>query len=393
MNRNLIIAHGGGPTAVINSSLYGVIKAAEKSSEIDRIIGAAHGVEGILSEHFIDLSAAPRREIDLLPQTPASAIGSCRRKLTEEDYPIILDVFKKHDIRYFICNGGNDSMDTCNKVSKMAKEAGYELSVMGIPKTIDNDLAHTDHSPGFGSAARFYISAVRDMWAEVKALPLFVTFFETMGRNAGWLAASTSLAKQNGRSCAQLIYLPEIPFDKHRFISDIQAQLKKGRELLVVVSEGISNPDGTMLAATGFVDGFGHRTPGGAAQAMARILTEETGIWARGERPGLMGRASQILQSPVDRDEAIACGEYAVNALLDGKSGYMVSLVRKSNSPYICELGLTPLSDVANVERKFPMEWITPDKTGISPEFEEYLKPLIGGEFPDYTDFDTYYRL
>ena len=392
MRKNLIIAHGGGPTAVINASLYGVIKEAEKVNSIERVYGAVHGIEGVLNEHFIDLTNADADNIDMLTYTPASAIGSCRRKLTEEDYPVVMDIFKRHNIGYFIYNGGNDSMDTCDKVNRVAREAGMKLYTFGIPKTIDNDLAHTDHCPGFGSAARFVASVTRDLWCEVKALPIYVTILETMGRNAGWLAAAASLAKINDRPCAQLIYLPETAFDKDRFFSDVSNRLSRQKELLIVVSEGLAYPDGKLLADTGFVDGFGHPVPGGTAQAMARMLLDDMNIKTRAERPGLIGRALSLLQSTVDRDEAIACGRYAVKAMAEGKTDRMVSIVRQSNDPYAYSLEDVPLSAVANHEKTFPLEWITENKAGITKEFEEYCKPLIGEDFPAYSDFDSYYK-
>jgi 6-phosphofructokinase len=219
---NLLIAQGGGPTAVINASLQGVIEEAKRYSCIQRIYGAIYGVEGVLKEQFVDLGKEPEWKIRGLQNTPASALGSCRKKLTDADMPKILETFKKYDIRYFLYNGGNDSMDTCNKIFKLAKKAGYEMRVLGIPKTIDNDLAHTDHSPGFGSAARYAAVSVLEVWKDIESLPIHVCVMELMGRNAGWLTASSVLAKKNENCGPHLVYLPERPFNEDDFLEDVK---------------------------------------------------------------------------------------------------------------------------------------------------------------------------
>lgn len=387
MNRNLIIAHGGGPTAVINASLYGVITEAKKHQCFKKVLGAVHGIEGVLKEQFIDFTTVSQQQIDILPQTPSSAIGSCRHKLTEKDYPIILDILQKHKVGYFIYNGGNDSMDTCEKIARAAKEAGYDLITAGIPKTIDNDLGFTDHCPGYGSAARFLAANVRDLCCEERALPIYPMIIETMGRNAGWLTAAASLAKINGRPCADLIYLPEYVFDKESFLSDMERCLMKSTALIAVVSEGLADESGKPVADTGFVDGFGHSVPGGTAQALAGMVYEKLGVKARYEKLGLVGRASMIWQSPVDRIEAIAAGQQAVRTLTDGNSGYMISIRRVSDEPYRCTFELVPLADVANYEKKFPAEWINQAHNGISEDFTQYCRPLLGEEFVPYADF------
>ena len=392
MKNNIIIAHGGGPTAVINASLYGAVTEARKHGCFGTVYGAIHGIEGVLNEQFIDLSKAEENQIQMLPYTPSSAIGSCRRKLTDEDYPVILEILDRHDIGYFIYNGGNDSMDTCHKMEQIAKKFNYPLQVAGIPKTIDNDLGYTDHCPGFGSAARFVTHFAHDLWMEVKALPVYVTIMETMGRNAGWLAATASLARINDEPCAKLIYLPEVPIDEDKFCADVENQLSRRKELLIVVSEGIVDKNGKVLADTGFVDGFGHSVPGGTAQALTKILLNKLGVKARAERPGLTGRALRVLQSDVDREEAIACGKRAVEMLVEGETGYMVTLERLSNDPYRFGLGKAPLEAVANLEKKFPLEWITQNGTGIAQEFIDYCKPLAGEMPPECTYFDTFVK-
>lgn len=387
MNKNLIVAHGGGPTAVINASLYGVVEETKRHSCFGKILGAVHGIEGVLNEQFIDFSKVDQGQIDLLPHTPSSAIGSCRRKLTEEDYPAILKILKKYEVGYFIYNGGNDSMDTCEKISRMAKESGYELMVAGVPKTIDNDLGYTDHCPGYGSAARFVAANVRDLRCEERALPIYPMIVETMGRNAGWLTAAASLAEIQGRPCADLIYLPEYAFDENGFLDDMEACLRKSSSVIAVVCEGLADKNGKPVADTGFVDGFGHSVPGGTAQALAKLVLDQLGVQARYEKFGLVGRASDVWQSGVDREEAIGVARHAVKILAEGKSGYMVSIKRVSNAPYISEYDMVPLVDVANYEKKFPLEWINNRHNGIKREFIEYCRPLIGDDFMDYADF------
>jgi 6-phosphofructokinase 1 len=383
MNGNLLIAHGGGPTAVINASLKGVIDEAKKHPVIKGIYGACEGIEGVLQEDFIDLAQEPDSKIDLLPITPSSALGSCRRKLTADDYPRLLEIFKKYNIRYFFYNGGNDSMDTCHKVSIMAGE--YEIRVIGIPKTIDNDLVLTDHSPGFGSAARYVAVTTSEMAHEAAGLPIFVFVLEVMGRNAGWLAASASLAKRSEVYGPHLIYLPERPFNKQEFLEDVRMWHEQVKGVLVVASEGLVDAHGNSIADSGLVDGFGHKIPGGVGQTLSNLVINELGIKSRHEKPGLVGRASIALQSRVDREEAIQVGAYAVKSAVQGKSGYMVSIKRISNRPYRSELALVSLEQVSNLEKKFPAEWINVRGNGINPEFADYCLPLLGDPLPAYS--------
>lgn len=384
MEENLLVAHGGGPTAVINASLYGVIEEAKKYPQIKGIYGARFGIEGVLNEDFIDLRKQEQSQIDGLPFTPASAIGSCRRKLIEADYPRILEVLKKYNIRYFFYNGGNDSMDTCNKVASIAGD--YDIKVIGIPKTIDNDLAFTDHCPGFGSAARYVAISSMDLAKEAQALPIHVLVLEVMGRNAGWLAAAAALARQSEEFGPHLIYLPERPFIKEEFLEDVEKWHSKVKGVLVVVSEGLVDSDGNPIADTGIVDGFGHKVPGGVAQALSNMIIKDLGIKSRAEKPGLLGRACISMQSDADREEAIGVGSFAVKSAIEGKSGYMVSIKRVSNSPYKWDYELVPLDKVANVEHKFPLEWINERGNGIKDEFKDYCMPLIGASLPKYTN-------
>ncbi len=382
MGNNILIAHGGGPTAVINCSLQGVIEAARASGQVDRIYAARFGAEGILKGDLIDLTDVPAETVSRLRDTPASAIGSCRRKLGEKDYPTVLETLKKFDIDCFFYNGGNDSMDTCHKVHVLAQREGLDLRVIGIPKTMDNDLELTDHCPGFGSAARYAALSACELALDASGLPIHVVVLELMGRNAGWVTAASALAARL-TDCAVLTYLPEVPVDEDKMLSDIAAAYAKGKGLLVTVSEGICGLDGKPLADTGIVDGFGHTVPGGAAQHISDAIMQKLGLKSRAEKPGLLGRASIPYVSPVDREEAYAVGAHAVQAALAGESGCMVAINAERTPEYRSSLSLVPLSGVANAEKKFPPEWIV-DGNRIADAFFDYALPLMGGDLPQY---------
>ena len=382
MGKNILVAHGGGPTAVINCSLQGVVEAARASGQVDKIYAARFGAEGILAGDLIDLTDVPAETISRLRDTPASAIGSCRRKLGDADYPTVLETLRKFDIDCFFYNGGNDSMDTCNKVDELARKEGLDLRVIGIPKTMDNDLEVTDHCPGFGSAARYAAQSAAELALDASGLPIHVVVLELMGRNAGWVTAAGAMAARL-TDCEVLTYLPELPVDEDRMLADIEARWAKGRGLLVVVSEGIRDLSGKPLADTGIVDGFGHVIPGGTAQHVADAILQNLHIKSRAEKPGLLGRASIPYASPVDREEAYAVGAYAVSAALDGESGSMVAIRARRALSYAAELFLTPLEKVANAEKKFPLEWIE-EGNRISDAFFDYARPLMGEEFPQY---------
>ncbi|MCK5174154.1 MAG: 6-phosphofructokinase [Planctomycetes bacterium] len=380
MKQNLVIAQGGGPTAVINASLAGVVAEAKESGEIDRIYAAHHGIEGLMKEDFIDCSDLSGSDIERLKNTPSSAPGSCRYKVSENDHGRIIEVLKKHNIGYFLYNGGNDSMDTCNKVSIIAKE----IVVIGVPKTIDNDLALTDHCPGFGSAARYAAVTTLELGLDVRALPIHAVVIEIMGRNAGWLVAATALARTGGFKAPHLIYFPERTFDKDSFVSDVKAaQAEYGTGIVIAVSEGITDKDGKPVADSGIVDGFGHVIPGGTGQALSTILLQN-GIKSRSEKPGLVGRASKLLVSECDREEAFTAGRESVRAAVSGKSGSMVGYKRISSEPYSIEYELIDLAKVANVEKKLPDNFINAAGNDVTDAFIEYCKPLIGDPIPDY---------
>ncbi len=382
MGKNILVAHGGGPTAVINCSLQGVVEAARASGKVDKIYAARFGAEGILKGDLIDLTDVSAETITRLGHTPASAIGSCRRKLTDEDYPTVLETLKKFNIDCFFYNGGNDSMDTCHKVNEMAKREGLDLRVIGIPKTMDNDLDITDHCPGFGSAARYAALSAAELALDASGLPIHVVVLELMGRNAGWVTAASAMAKRL-TDCEVLTYLPEVPVDEGQMLADIEKGYAKGKGLLVTVSEGICGPDGKPLADTGIVDGFGHKIPGGTAQHVTDQIIQRLGLKSRAEKPGLLGRASIPYVSSVDRAEAYAVGRHAMNAALRDESGYMVSIEAVRGPEYSSSMALVPLAKVANVEKKFPLEWIV-DGNGIADAFFDYALPLMGGDFPEY---------
>ena len=385
MKKNLLIAHGGGPTAVINASLYGVIEEAKKYEEIGCIYGAVGGSTGILEENFIDLKEASQEMIERLPKTPASALGTSRFPLYEKEYEKMLEVFKKHNIGYVLFNGGNGSMDTCGHIHRIAHKEG--ISVIGIPKTVDNDLGIIDHSPGFGSAARYIAASVKEAGEDVKSLPIHVCIIEAMGRNAGWITAASALARQEKGDAPHLIYLPERPFNEKEFLEDVKALHEKQGGVVVVVSEGLKNEQGEPIVepifkterATYYGDVSAH---------LANLVIKKLGIKARSEKPGILGRASIAMQSQVDVNEAIEMGKEAVRAALRGQSGYMVGVKRIRDEPYICENIIVPIDEVMMHERTMPEEYINPRGNNVTEEFVKWCKPLIGEPLQEFTRFN-----
>ena len=383
MAGNMLIAHGGGPTPVINSSLQGVIEEAKEHTTIKKIYGARFGVEGILRDDLLNLSLLPDDVLAKLEYTPASALGSCRRKLSKDDYPKILECFKKNDIRYFFYNGGNDSMDTCYQINDLAIKSNYELNVIGIPKTIDNDLAETDHSPGYCSAARYAAISALELSMDAASLPIHVVVLELMGRNAGWITASSVMFKK-AMPCEHLVYLPEHPLIKTRFLEQVQAAWDKKRGLLITVSEGVKDENGIAYGDTGLRDGFGHVIAGGAAQSLADIIIRELKIRARSEKPGLLGRVSMAYISPLDQMEARIAGIFAVKSATEGKSGYMVAIEAERNPLYKSKMTLVPLEKVANVEKKIPVHWFKGEGQDLTEDFTAYCLPLLDIPMPEY---------
>ncbi len=386
-----IIGQSGGPTSVINASARGVIETALKEENITQVLAAENGILGILEDRLFDCGLEDPKELECLSGTPSSSLGSCRYKLKdsdvdETDYKRILEIFKKYNIRYFFYNGGNDSMDTCNKVSKYMQKVGYECRVMGVPKTIDNDLAGTDHCPGFGSAAKYIATSIAEASLDAKVYgsggPIVV--FEIMGRNAGWLAASSALANLIGEG-PDLIYLPEVPFDMDQFLADVDRVRKEKGGCIVAVSEGIQDKDGVFISEYGSdlaktVDAFGHSQMGGLASTLANRIKEHTGAKVRGIEFSLLQRSGAHCASGVDLDEAYRVGEAAVKAAVNGETDKMIALKRADSAEYHCDCVAVPLSEAANAERKVPLEWMNAEHNGLNEKFYEYALPLIQGE-------------
>lgn len=382
----LVMAQSGGPTAVINSSICGVIQEAVRQDAFDGVYGAVNGIMGILHENLLDLQKESPRTVELLRHTPSSALGSCRRKLDATDLERVLEVFKAHDIRYFFYNGGNDSMDTAQKISQMAQESGYDMHVLGIPKTVDNDLVKTDHCPGFGSVARWLAIAMRDAGRDTEAIAntsTAIKIIEAMGRDSGWIAGATALARERPDDAPQLIYLPEVPFDLDGFLDDVQRVYDRLGYVLITVSEGIRDKDGTLIAKSSSVDAFGHAQLGGVGDYLARVIMDTLGIKARADKPGTIQRVSMLGASRSDLEEAYLVGQMAVHYALEGQSGSMVALVRESDQPYSCTTGLVPLEQVANAKKVVPGEYIAPEGNFVSEPFIRYVSPLAGQLLPD----------
>ena len=387
---NAIVAQSGGPTAVINSSACGVIQQALKSDLITGVYGAYNGILGVLQEEIFDIGAESAGTIELMKTTPSAAIGSCRyklKKLEEDrtDFERVLEVFKAHNIRYFFYAGGNDSMDTAAKIKKLSEELGYEMIVMGVPKTIDNDLACTDHCPGYGSVGKFIAASAMEAGRDTESLWTFDTcaVMETMGRNAGWIAAAAALARRSPEDAPHLIYVPEARFTREQFVEDVKRVHSEFGRCFIVASEGMAWEDGTYVAEDKSAlakDSFGHAQLGGVAQVLKKIIEDELGLKTRWMMQGLTQRNAMHFASLTDRDEAYMSGAEAVRQALSGTSGKMVSLERVSNSPYRCETGLAQLEDVANGEKKLPREWLNEAGNMPNEKFIEFARPLIEGE-------------
>lgn len=376
-----VVAHGGGPTPVINASLAGVIEEARL--HIGRLYGARYGVEGLVADSFINLLDQPADLVEQVALAPGSALGSCRMTVTPEHYERILDVFRKRDVRWFFYNGGNGSMYLAQQVGLAAKAAGYELQAIGIPKTIDNDIAETDHTPGYASCARFFAHAVRDIGADLRALRGRVTFVETLGRNAGWIVAATALARCAEDDAPQLVYLPERPISEDQLCADVERVFKRLGWAVVAVCEGQMNEKGQPFGADQLPpDGFARTLSGNLAHTLAQLVQRRTGIRTRSEKPGLLGRSSVAYVTAMDRDEARLCGQAAVRAAVAGESGKMVTLLREPGTGYRVTTGLAPLEKVAYDERLLPASWIAPAGNDVAAEFLDWVRPLTGPVAP-----------
>ncbi len=383
-----VFAQSGGPTSVINSSAAGVFMEALKQDNITEVYGAIHGIRGVLDENFYDISKEDLKELELLKYTPSSALGSVRYKLKDftvdaTDYERILEVFKKYNVRYFFYNGGNDSMDTCNKISKFMKNSGWDCNVIGVPKTIDNDLYGTDHCPGYASAAKYVATTMSELALDAKVYDTgMCCIVEAMGRNAGWITASAALSNINSHS-VDLIYLPEVPFDMDKFVDDVKGVLEKNNnQCIVVVSEGIKFADGKYVGEfqTSTTDLFGHAQLGGVCGLLAGVIKQRIGIKTRAIEFSLMQRCGAHLASRVDVEEACQAGREAVKAAVSGDTDKMVVYERVDGDEYKINYKLMPLELAANTEKAFPIEWIINDGTGVSKEFIDYCLPLIQGD-------------
>jgi 6-phosphofructokinase 1 len=389
---NLLVAQSGGPTAVINSSIAGVISEAGRHECIEEIYGGMNGVYGILQENLIDIGEENTKSIQSLKHTPAAALGTCRYKINfktdaeqaEKDMNRLFEVIEAHNIRYFFYAGGNDSQDTTNKVHLEAAKRGYDIRAIGVPKTIDNDLPHTDHTPGYGSVIKYNATTVMEVGADLRSQATdegSCCIIEVMGRSAGWIAAGTVLAKEREDDPPHIILLPEIPFNETKFLVKAMDTVTKNGYCVVVVGEGLKDTEGNEIGADKTkLDAFGHPVLAGAAERLAEIVEPALNLKTRTVKLGYAQRAAAHYASQTDVDEAFACGEAAVRAAIEGQSGFMVKLVRESDEPYKWSTGLQPLEDIANQEAFIPRDWISEDGWLPNEKFEKYARPLIQGE-------------
>lgn len=402
MKGNVLVGQSGGPTTVINASLAGVLSAAFNSEKIGQVYGMINGIQGLMDDQLIDLTKefkGNEKKLEQLRITPSMYLGSCRYKLKDpnedsSDMERVFELLEKYNINYFLYIGGNDSMDTVNKVSRYAKEKGIDIQVIGIPKTIDNDLMEIDHTPGFGSAAKYIATSILEMSHDTYIYYMqSVMIVEIMGRNAGWLTAASVLARNSYNEAPHLIYLPESNFSCKQFIEDIKEELKHRKQVIVAVSEGIHDENGEYISAKSTkTDQFGHVMLSGNGKYLESLVQQEIGCKVRSVELNVLQRCAAHISSATDVSEAFHLGEKAVDAVLNGRTEEMTSLRRISNTPYRVEYTTVPVSQVANKEKKIPTEWINEAGNDVKPELIEYLKPLIEGELkveykegiPDY---------
>ena len=387
-SQNAIYAQSGGVTSVINATASAVIEAARKSKKINKLYAGKDGIIGILNEELIDTSLENFSDIKKLMHTPGGAFGSCRHKLkdinqSKREYERLIDVFKAHNIGYFFYNGGGDSQDTSNKIAQYTKDAGFPVTCIGIPKTIDNDLPYTDNCPGFGSVAKYIATSTKEAALDVKSMSKSSTkvfIFEVMGRHAGWLAASAGLAKSKNNSAPHIILLPEIDFNEKLFLKKVKEVVKKEDYCVIVVSEGAKYKNGKFLADAGTVDSFGHKQLGGVAPRIAEMISNKLGFKYHWAVSDYLQRSARHISSQVDLDHAYAVGKAAVEYASSGENAIMPIIVRKKTKSYSWEVGKVALSKVANIEKKMPRNFISKDGFGITQSCKNYLSPLIQGE-------------
>lgn len=387
--KNCFVAQSGGPTAAINASLAGVIKGVLEHSDFDRIYGSLNGITGILEGRYLDLTDIFQKEetLNLLKRTPAMYLGSCRFKLPkpEDDiqpYQFIFEKFAEMNIGAFFYIGGNDSMDTVDKLSAYGASIGSDIRVIGIPKTIDNDLCSTDHTPGFGSAAKYVASSILEISHDTLIYHVkSVTIVEIMGRDAGWLTAASALARNEYSTAPHLIYLPERDFDTEAFLADVSRLLQERDNVIIAVSEGIRDKDGNYISASaGAVDNFGHSQLSGAGKALEYLVQERLHVKVRSVEVNILQRCGGHIASLTDLDESFAQGEFGVTLAGNGETGKMVTLSRTSNTPYAVSYSATAIADIANKVKSVPMEYINAEGNDVTSEMMTYLKPLIQGE-------------
>jgi len=396
MRRNMLIAQSGGPSSAINASITGAIYRSIASTRIDKVFGAVNGMQGFLDRKIIDISEQMKNTEDfkLLYHTPAHALGSSRYKIKSDDtetYRKIVEILKEYDVGYFFYNGGNDSMDTVCKLADYLKETGEDIVAVGIPKTIDNDLEMTDHTPGFGSAARYVATSMAELYLDTRVYPIpACTIVEVMGRNAGWLTAASALARDCGIPAPHLIYLPEVAFDKDAFVNEVRDLIEKEEHVMVAASEGLNTKEGDYLADTGAeADMFGHKTLGGVATLLEQMIKENIKIpklKTRAIQLSTLQRAAAHCASKTDLDESYNCGYRAVEAAVNGHSGVMITIKRVSDEPYMVRYDIGDLSEIANKEKKVPLEWITKNGTDVSDEMMTYLRPLVTDPSPGISE-------
>lgn len=373
----------------MNSSLVGILREAAEHDEIEGVYGALFGIQGLLDEALIDLEREDPASIQRLSHTPAAALGSCRYRLGAEDGERAVEVLQAHNVRYFFYIGGNDSAETAHRIAQLAQERGYELYVICLPKTIDNDLVETDHCLGYGSVARFVAIATMDASRDTEAMRLLepVKIIEVMGRDAGWIAAAAALAKRSEEDAPHLVYTPERPLILERFLEDVQRVYRQFGYVVAVVSEMVRQEDGTLLVVPDEgpeKDPFGHPRPSSPARFLCQLIRSELGLRPRFDKPGTIQRTAMAYASSVDLEEADLAGRVAVKYALQGESDCMVTLVREPGDSYCCSTGLAPLAKVANALKTLPDEYINPEGNFVTEAFLEYARPLIGGPLPSY---------
>jgi 6-phosphofructokinase 1 len=379
-----VIVHGGAPTAVLNASLYGVVRELVKSGEVSSVLGASGGVKGILTENFVNLSALDDEALGKLPFIPASAIGSSRDHLEPDDYAKIIETLSRHDVQWLFLTGGNGTMDTAGKIFRIAGPGG--LRVIGIPKTIDNDIAGTDHTPGYGSAARYIAAVAAEVELDLQALPIHICVIEAMGRNTGWITAASALGEGVAGSGPDIICPPELPFDEESFLDRAQTIYREKGYALVVAAEGLKRLNGEPLVDPIFTAGRSVYY-GDTGAHLANLIVKKLGIKARSEKPGILGRVSSAYQSETDRAEAIAAGAEAAKAALAGKSGIMVGFEREEGEAYRCRMTFVPLEQITALEKKMPAEFFTHSGNGVTEAFRQWCLPLIGSKLACLSGF------